>query len=1495
MKCDIIPRIKQEDGSLEDSILFKELLRNFNRDTAKDVYRKLHTKSFIDWFGSNWIEEKQESGITYHTGEPRIIDGKILNERGDSISINKIAVSSTSEVKFGDKLQSELSRFNINKKVVIDDELETTFVDETSVNLSSKDINKELLPRELSHIYLHFIGINSSLFNRGLELANSNFSTLKDSIIDKNKDSNYSKTSLDLEFLVSAIANNKNLNNRDFNYWINQLHRKISDILSIDKSKSQQLFNSLYSESISIPKETNIVELKANLNITTLDQLKDLNDKDTYIELTSSLLDVESSRKNLEYTKDDIYSSDSSKLDDVLRDSNLTRLGNELFEGIRSGDINKNKIKILVPNNASSGLISFMFKIPKENVIKYNTSKDVNVGTSISYMSSPVKESLDSLQGDFNFISTIEEFKPVDSTITYLEKINKSELESMLGSDLFKELKDTVEKETLALQKRLEHFESIKTENPENTQVGDKAIKRIKQTLKDIRDKDAKSQFIIMVERATSDLKSISSYLNKKEIFNKLDYSTASNLVFVNKFLDTYRHLDRQDFTKGDPLLSKLVSNFNKVFNRVSFQYPEKTRDYITTLINETITNPELKGRKDLIQEELLRGDDIAEWERRLGILAASDNKLLSTIDNIFKERKREVYERSDKKEKLISEAGDKLRKSGITDFDFMINKEDGTYVSRTSSNYYDELRKLENKLKDENGKYRKYIEINDSNISEMSEEDISYNIGLEELKKLKREFIKPEIYNPKTKQLSDGINNKYTEEFKKERSNFEFFNPSSMRWEKKGSVSDLDYQLYLKKYYTDEIEYLSPIKENGISTGKVEWKSSKFPKQQYIITTDKWNDPRYNEIAKDKNKLEFYNLFLEELENSLLKLPISVSKSFKGRLPAISKHYLDRLSDNSNKLKAIGSNIRKSIIPEAIISHRILDEKGHAIDSVPILYVNNLKDIKKIEELEEKLKTLDPVADKVEYQKINRLLYIEKNKLESSDISTDLVDSLIKFSAMAENYEVMSQLESTLLLADQVIKNKKFFVKDAKGNYISDSNGLRVVDGVDSKVQARFKDWMNMIFYQNTEENNTITAQVAKKVMKYSSLRNLGLNFPSAVNNAIIGGIFQRIEGWGGQFYSTKDLRKARSEFRNYMSRGMFQELGDNNAYYSKDTPKHKVSAMVKDWNILQDQREAGQRTESKGFLKGMLDLGWAYKLHDIGEYANQTTLAISIMNNTKTKDNNGNEISVWDAHYYKDGKFLLKDGVKFSEQEKRKLINKIIGVNQLIHGRYTDEDKAALQKHWLGQAAFHYKKWVIPAIEARFRKKYYDERIGEELEGRYRSFAPMFKYLIEHKGNIMKSWNTLSDLERANMRKNLAELTFFTASVASLILFSKLAEDVDDDDYLLNKSVNFLVLQSSRQADEISTFVNPLHAYKTVKDPFASLGMLGEAAEFMKALVKLPYNYATGQEDNNVYQRGVYKDKSKVSKEAIDLLPIARMINAWRRLDETEQFYIK
>lgn len=111
-----------------------------------------------------------------------------------------------------------------------------------------------------------------------------------------------------------------------------------------------------------------------------------------------------------------------------------------------------------------------------------------------------------------------------------------------------------------------------------------------------------------------------------------------------------------------------------------------------------------------------------------------------------------------------------------------------------------------------------------------------------------------------------------------------------------------------------------------------------------------------------------------------------------------------------------------------------------------------------------------------------------------------------------------------------------------------------------------------------------------------------------------------------------------------------------------------------------------------------------------------------------------------------------------------KKRVIRK---VNDSLNGAFNANDKGAIHKKAVGRLVMQYRQWMPAHYERRFARSHYDNDLEQFREGYYVTVAKtlnqMRKELGKGKFELLKYKNTLSEHERANLRRANAEIAEF------------------------------------------------------------------------------------------------------------------------------------
>jgi hypothetical protein len=1098
--------------------------------------------------------------------------------------------------------------------------------------------------------------------------------------------------------------------------------------------------------------------------------------------------------------------------------------------------------------------------------------------------------------------------------------------------DMFERMYQDVQEIINVLEARKKYLEKIrhgKTRVDKNVMI-DKITELMVMMGSELKNDTPSLAYGSFLRYATTELKSYLADITNPN--SKTDPDYVSLLLEVDKYVESYRgmvNIKNVGNKEQQAMLMELLGLLDDTKEAIDDNLQQYVRNVVKTNTSRDLTEDELNG----IMKEVY---DIKAEDYALGDLATSSDTLLAIADKIYKAASNKAKDQQEATASRILALGSKLlAAAGVSKpdskfFDFMkvFNKAGeftGRFVTRVGQQYWEMYYNLKNTIREKSGENKQYIPILD--ITKASKEDLEYNIKLHEDKKIYRDFMNAEILGPNG--AEDGKYHKYSDAFKTIRSRYQSLvsyekedGTLFYKWEKKEGVTDEQYELFRIKYFNKADYWGVEYENDGVYRGRVSLKSGWFVKQDFVEIRDiaedgtDLRDAKYVKLmnpqtALEKAQAEFYKGWVQEYEAQLEKLNPEVAAQMRGKVGRIRGKMMEMMKAKGGSFtKAMAKSMRDFFSSEVYTDQRLVDELGQIDRGLPVMYVGKLQNEGRVEYLKKELDNLKnkratgKITQKEyleEKKKLKEYLKIEEGKVKASEIEGDLVQNLITFSAMAENFEVMSNIEDDLLAVANIMEQRTYYQTDSVGRRLiaKGSKMTKTDDGTsvvkrpeDVLATKRLKKWFQMVYYNNQEFNRSTVAMVAKRIQNFTSLKGIGFNIFGGINNYVMARINNSIEAAGALYYDRPAANRAVKEYNADYLPGVFRGLGKSkDNYYAKEEPNSKYEAMVEHFRIVKKYQEDAGKIDA---------MSWAYMFQEGGEYNAQSKTGIAIlMTRMLTNKNTGETLSVYDAFDFdpNTGHLKLKDGFEMTDKERYDTTNYILEVNKQIHGNYAFEDRMVIQEHWLGQLAAQFHKWVYPAYKVRFKERYIDENLGA-VEGRYVTVMNFVKFVKEAEGGFMEKlrtgWKDMDPVQVKNMYKNIAELAFFAASFAMYGIFKSLSEGVDKDDKTLKRWVNFMAYQQSRQMNEITTLMPVAgveEQYMLAKSPIAILTTLKDFGEAVKSTTSIPFP----PYDKNYYERGVHKDQLKAWKEWKDIIPALSLLNKWDSYDNVKSFYIK
>jgi hypothetical protein len=400
----------------------------------------------------------------------------------------------------------------------------------------------------------------------------------------------------------------------------------------------------------------------------------------------------------------------------------------------------------------------------------------------------------------------------------------------------------------------------------------------------------------------------------------------------------------------------------------------------------------------------------------------------------------------------------------------------------------------------------------------------------------------------------------------------------------------------------------------------------------------------------------------------------------------------------------------------------------------------------------------------------------------------------------------------------------------------------------------------------------------VADSLIKFTQLKSIGFAPMSGLANISFGVVSNMVHASGREDFTEKEALAAFTIM-----------LNSTKKYLTFGKTSNKISTKIANtMEKLQVITEIIDAQYGNHTQKSKVD---PYLWFRSTDFFMKGMSSVAAMMNYKFS----NGVSLWDA--------LNEDGdldptkvpadvfETWDTEGKYEFSQKLIKINKTIHGNADSDSPVQAKQYAMGRLIGQFRlSWMAEGVEARFAEKYYNHTLGREVEGRYvttynlikdysKAFAttsggPLgrFKETLQ-----IMSKRQLTPLEKANLRKTLADIVVYTA-VLGLAVLIKHGFDDDDDGKIDNGLASWIFNLLYRTEQDIAFYTSPevfttftgrlvpaLSVYSdTVKAVNTSLDYLGGEKEsedvikyWMKALpvARQVYNmdmYATKSLEN-------------------------------------------
>lgn len=656
--------------------------------------------------------------------------------------------------------------------------------------------------------------------------------------------------------------------------------------------------------------------------------------------------------------------------------------------------------------------------------------------------------------------------------------------------------------------------------------------------------------------------------------------------------------------------------------------------------------------------------------------------------------------------------------------------------------------------------------------------------------------------------------------------------------YKKQGIKGDKIYNIFIQKYSGTTVltkEYTSEFYDliNSIYNDS---KLTKFQANAKVKLIASWNGKKW--IPRDS----IYN-------NANYKI-ISQTKELK-EFYDYFKNIISKISD-----ELPNRNLNSNFIPN-VVEQSLLD-----------ILKSDKSLMGKLKEVVENITDIHPIEDNLTGNTINENLFPDEiplkyiQSISADKKSKDLGSSLLKFMYFANSYKEMSEVLPKTRLLQEIIKSTEF---------IKNTNDKITISGEKSNVNQMVEKFIEMQVLGKTKNEEKLGNFQYDKIidfgLKYTSLLRIGLSPTNAISNVFIGNIGNFVESMGGRFFNWSEYTKARGIY--------FNEVFNDKSKLHKIVDILNPLMELEDYTNLEKIDIDNGKTINRDKIKSIL-----YAPQKMGENYLQISTMIANLLHDKIQIKDGSKISIWEA-FKEDGTWdESRVGIPLTDKMVYNMTRKVQRINQMIHGRYSAKDAAIVTQGVIWRAAFQFKKWIPAAIESRFASKKFDDKLGENTEGRYRTY--------------LKGWNLMlakltSDAEKLekykfnetdlyNMRKNMTEVTIL---VGTLLGFWGLGGMGDDDKDLKKQGLyKFSMQQLDRVSSDLLFFMDPAEANRNLNQ---GLPLLKTIRDLSNAVINIPYIFGIediGYLTDKEYKKGQRADENKGIASLLDIIPIVHPI---------------
>ena len=636
------------------------------------------------------------------------------------------------------------------------------------------------------------------------------------------------------------------------------------------------------------------------------------------------------------------------------------------------------------------------------------------------------------------------------------------------------------------------------------------------------------------------------------------------------------------------------------------------------------------------------------------------------------------------------------------------------------------------------------------------------------------------------------------------------------------------------------------------------------------------WYDESFEKIEGDPELKKFYDFYrstmstmmnnlptyeMDKLQNNFIPfvqkdlIETFTTQGAKASVAGLYENFVDSLSQPDNVIVSADRNVKTGAINKRVPIRFIQkgDPENQSTDLVKALELFSLMSLnyKHKTKVEDKALLLQRLVNEAEAQQTTAS---GENKMDSLGRSFKLKgEGSLGNTTVAVSHAINSALYGErrvkgtsvgLSLSKQGLKSS---MKATKLN--RDIKRLRKQYALGNLTEEEYEEQATPLEkeLESLGAKNVTSVDVADFFIKMTQLKGMGYNIFSAASNMTFGVASNFIHAAGQEDFTTKNMMTAWTMMLAATSKSVGLDrvgVGSGNA--------KKINNLIRKFDVLFEVNDAAYKGDTKAREKSRFSKMSPFELQRRAEYFIQGMVMVSKMLNTTVTNANGDEATLWDA-FNEDGDWDAESmgensdwggSVDDSTQLKsfRKFRNATIQLNKRLHGNYDPNSFPRAKKYILGRIVLQFRSWLAEGISVRFETQKFDKQLDRDVKGMYRSIANVtseqglmttamsfIKIAMRRKDGL----ENLSDVDKANFKKVLSEMTWVLSMYLVGMMLANLDMDDDDEGKQLNMAVINLLYRTQSDLtfyDNPNSFdnilSNPIPLTRTIMDFGKAIG---------------------------------------------------------------------